>query len=395
MTGATGISCPSASACVAVDSAGQAASFDATTWSAPREVSTVGRRNLVSVSCASPQSCAATDDQGDAVTLQGDAWMVARGLDRPYDSTSAVSCAMTRFCVEVDGHGNALLSGTAGGWRMEAVAGGQPTALSCAASTLCLAVDGAGDAVSFNGVTWSTPAKVDRRAYLSSLSCHGTSLCVAAGSGRATTFDGRSWGSARLVDPAHVIPNSTSVSCPSSRWCALTTDDGWATWSSGRWSGFRRGRVPAVISCASSSFCAGGNAGTFGTVKTFNGHSWGAAKSIDRHNITAISCPTATFCAAVDEVSQVMLYNGRSWTRPRRIDSAGTTTSISCASRSSCMVGDWHGNLVSFDGGGWSRPAKALAHRVVAVSCPSARFCEALDASADAVTVRVIAAGRP
>src|SRR5664280_2530649 len=76
-----------------------------------------------------------------------------------------------------------------------------------------------------------------------------------------------------------------------------------------------------------------------------------AATVIDpRHGRpVAVSCPTATFCAAVDSQGAALTFNGTTWTPPITIgnDYYGGWASVSCPSASFCMaVGD-EGQAVS------------------------------------------------
>jgi hypothetical protein len=91
-----------------------------------------------------------------------------------------------------------------------------------------------------------------------------------------------------------------------------------------------------------------------------------------------LSCPTATFCAAVDGSGNALTYNGTSWTAPTQIDSGNGLASVSCSSATFCVAVDEKGNALTYNGTSWSAPTKI--HGVGgfrAVSCPSATFCGA------------------
>jgi hypothetical protein len=62
----TGVSCPTAKFCLAVDSAGMAFTWNGDKWSPP-ESGDPGH-SLTAVWCTEPQYCVATDKQGFAVT---------------------------------------------------------------------------------------------------------------------------------------------------------------------------------------------------------------------------------------------------------------------------------------------------------------------------------------
>ena len=53
-----------------------------------------------------------------------------------------------------------------------------------------------------------------------------------------------------------------------------------------------------------------------------------------------MSCPSASFCVAVDDDGNAFTYNGSSWSTPSRIDTIGDLTSVSCPSSSFCVAVD-------------------------------------------------------
>jgi hypothetical protein len=80
---------------------------------------------------------------------------------------------------------------------------------------------------------------------------------------------------------------------------------------------------------------------------TFNGVSWSAPANIDpAGQVLSVSCPSASFCAAVGD--NAMTYNGNSWSSPASIDDPNTLISVSCASSSFCAATDGDGNAVTY-----------------------------------------------
>ena len=60
--------------------------------------------------------------------------------------------------------------------------------------------------------------------------------------------------------------------------------------------------------------------------------------------LDSVSCPTASFCVAVDGNGNALTRPGRGarWSGPDNIDPiAGILTSVSCASPSSCVASFW------------------------------------------------------
>jgi hypothetical protein len=143
------------------------------------------------------------------------------------------------------------------------------------------------------------------------------------------------------------------------------------------------------VSCPSSSFCAAVDED--GNALTYNGSAWSSPVAVDAgHNLTMLSCPSASFCMASDGTDAV-IYNGGSWSAPASIEGAnGTVQALSCASSSLCAAVDFTGNSVSnaliYNGSAWSAPDPidpntSMYWGFTSVSCPSASFCMAADAS--------------
>jgi RHS repeat-associated protein len=115
---------------------------------------------------------------------------------------------------------------------------------------------------------------------------------------------------------------------------------------------------------------------------------WGGLATIDSgHSISSVSCPTASFCAAVDTSGYATTFNGTSWTTPSHIDSSHALQAVSCVSSSWCKAVDNAGNALSYNGSTWSAAASIDSTRsITGVSCPTTSFCAAVDASGYATT---------
>jgi hypothetical protein len=110
----------------------------------------------------------------------------------------------------------------------------------------------------------------------------------------------------------------------------------------------------AHVSCATANFCVGTS---YGSVLTFDGKAWSAPTQLvsGGHLLLGVSCPTTTFCMAVDGPrGEVFSFDGSTWSAPRRIDPAagqgvgaeaqyGGLTSVSCTSPTFCMAADSFG----------------------------------------------------
>jgi hypothetical protein len=114
--------------------------------------------------------------------------------------------------------------------------------------------------------------------------------------------------------------------------------------------------------------------------------SWSRTKRIDKVTLgfEAVSCPTTTFCAAVDADDRALTFDGVSWSAPSApLDPSGAQyASISCPSSSFCMVTDENGYATQFNGTTWAAGTKVETPSPLAfisVSCPTSTFCAAVD----------------
>ena len=226
--------------CMAVDNAGNAFSYfgsvgsDGTlgaAWQGPTVVDP--GQSLVAVACTtqgitSPTVadtvCVAVDSVGNAVTFNGGSWSAPVAVD-PGGAPTSVSCADdTVSCVAVDQGGQALAyDGTS--WVTSSIDPGNAlTSVSCPTSALCVAVDAAGNAVTFDGGSWSVPVAVDPGPALTSVSCQADGYCAAVDSGGdvvmhnagATSAYPAGWIGPMPLDPAGSL---SSVSCDDTFFC--------------------------------------------------------------------------------------------------------------------------------------------------------------------------------
>ena len=213
-------------------------------------------------------------------------------------------------------------------------------------------------------------------------------------------------------------PALTALSCASTSLCVATQTDSHAVWVTNPlterpwisnvidWDGMLQ-----AISCPSVSFCAAtdsrGNVAT-STYPRNTQVPWKLAH-IDRGGPTTlvydhspigledISCPSASFCLAVDEEGDVLASRdpagGASKWYSTDVDGTNLIGWVACASSSLCVALDYEGNLVASkhpdagaaawakgkidaaDGGGFS-----------GLTCPSTTLCVAVDAKWNVLT---------
>lgn len=126
------------------------------------------------------------------------------------------------------------------------------------------------------------------------------------------------------------------------------------------------GVVATAASLSSPALAAGG---------------WSAPVNIDGAvAFSSVSCPSASFCAAVDLNGSALTFNGSTWSVPSKIDTSGQgLTSASCVASLLCMAVDGAGNAYAWTGDPPHDVVTALVSSgtLDAVSCASASFCVA------------------
>jgi hypothetical protein len=142
----------------------------------------------------------------------------------------------------------------------------------------------------------------------------------------------------------------------------------------------------SAVSCPTSTFCLAvdGN----GDYLTYDGTSWSHPHTVSGNSLVGVSCTSATFCLAVDSLS-AYIYNGSSWSSPDLLDDTGDIESVSCASPSFCTAVDNTGGIATYDGSavgcGCADPVDP-GQALYSVSCPMSSFCAAVDGSGNVLT---------
>jgi hypothetical protein len=213
-----------------------------------------------------------------------------------------------KFCVAVDGTGNAVIHKRNNTWEAPSaidVGDGGLASVSCATTLFCMAVDGVGNEKRYAYGTWFHAVTIDSGVVLNAVSCPKHTFCVAVDvDGNALTWNGSVWSGPAAIDGGNAL---TAVACPTVTFCAAVDDTGNAL--------------------------------------TYNGTSWSSPSSIDSANaLDSVSCATASLCMAVDDHGNALTYNGTSWSSPSSIDSANALDSVSCHTANFCVAVDSAGN---------------------------------------------------
>ncbi len=309
-------------------------------WSAARRID--AKRDRVAVSCAAPTSCVAVDSAGRAMTYDGrwskPAPVVTGGL-------AAISCPSRTFCVAV---------------------GSAPSATILSAPLI--AVDNHG--------TWSSSSGPEpgTQEVLTGVSCVSSTFCVAAGTylqngspgttAFVQTFDGHSWTVVENQDLTGYASGDTmqGVSCSSTAFCTavgtagdrsdiggLVDVDAGGSWtgtqiSDDRTANFTEGGGLNAVGCPVVNSCVA--AGVEGEVYSYDGHGWTVAVGDPESAITAISCPDASTCLAVDGAGNALIDQTGNWEVARSIDPGHSLRSVSCPTTRFCLSVDTAGRAV-------------------------------------------------
>jgi hypothetical protein len=359
-----------------------------------------------SISCASSTFCAEVDDHGDAFTYDGVTWSAPVRIDETtFDfpiKLNAVSCASSSFCAAVDQLGSAVsYNGTT--WSVPHTIDSDKslTSVSCPTSTFCAAVDREGYVITYNGSTWSLPTLVDAgdAGAAREVPCTSSTFCAIVSPGAAVTYNGSSWSSITSID---IGPSVYGLSCASPTFCVAQGDNGFSpgatiyngsTWSSPSGNGGGNG-----VSCPTSTFCVAVNRGMY---STYTSGTWSTPTALAL-NLVSVSCPSSSYCAAtgvdnavgvgdheVTDAGAVFSYQSGTWSAPAAVDPlGGGAGSVSCATSVSCVAVAGGMDASIYDGIQWTFNSYIDIDNVAlaAVSCPSSTFCMAVNSAGDALT---------
>jgi hypothetical protein len=140
------------------------------------------------------------------------------------------------------------------------------------------------------------------------------------------------------------------------------------------------------VSCPSSSFCMAVDSG--GNVFTESDAAWSAGSQLDGGSgLTSVSCASMSFCAAITSGDTANIYSDGSWSSSTLTGADGNSanlTAVSCPRADYCIAtGDL--DAYTYSGQNWSRGQLIQsANDFTSVSCPTPSFCMAVDSGGDA-----------
>jgi hypothetical protein len=487
----SGVSCPASDACMAVGtyeknyyvSVSLAESWDGSTWTVSPTVNPAGASDtrLAGVSCPTATKCVAVGHVADtngqrtlAEVWNGTTWSVKPTIDPAGFRSSAlaeVSCSSATHCIAVgyfadsEGTQRTLAEAWDGStWSVQTTptpAGSdsaQFEGVSCPTASSCTAVGYSYDidsnalitlAESWNGATWSiqsTPSSTYSE--LRAVSCVAADACTAvgytrAGSGSpqlpiAEALNGSTWSDQATPLPAGAASGSFfGVSCTAANACAAVgsftnqssvtrtlaerwNGSAWSVKSSSNPAGSSGGSFLNRVSCSAANACKA--AGFFRDssfvgetlTEAWNGTSWALKPSpsplaqLLPDELTGVSCTSASSCVAVGVTQRLPssisvpgaplaeVWNGSKWAIKPTPTPSGTTdpylNGVSCSAANACVAVGHATDRTSFvdqtlvemwNGAKWSikpspEPSGSTGTSLDAVSCTSAKACVAV-----------------
>ena len=385
--GIPAVSCVSDQRCFALLSNGTVSRWNGRTWSGFRPVAPA-RAFLRDLSCVpGVRFCLAVGGTGATWVYGPAGWSRAAKLHHETYEAS-LSCVSAQFCLLVTNGRAFRFDGTS--WQgasrgLSAELRYGNSAATCVSPTFCLLV-GEYETFRWDGSRWHGRYG-GPNAYEPGLACASTHLCVlATDEGTMEWVDGV-W---QDVDPGGRSVEFPGASCPDETECLTTIRAGVAIRDASGWSTHyveRAGGDLTDVSCATAGWCMAVDG--FGNAVGRVGGVWRHPDSVDGHRaISAVSCSSRRFCVAVDGadpyyrtktpgVGRAVMYRHGRWRRPAVIDPDFGLTDVACASNRLCVAVDVAGDVVRWNGRRWSAPRRVGA-LFEAVACPTASYCVAV-----------------
>ena len=376
------VACPTATTCLGVGTGG-------TVISTTGGVDTVtngagGGPDFNGISCPSASLCVAADRQVQQLLTSTDPTALHPSftadpikLAGPFDLFEGVSCASTTLCVATDSTGTVYVSndpaGGASTWKAQTLAIGQGSVsgVSCApGSTICVGGYYSVTQHSYGLATSTDPAAGASSWRLDSsptrvtvLTCQSSSLCLAQiGADLDSTTDpaaglGAWTGSPLPSSLATGIPGIAGIACADTAHCVAalnngtiasttTPTGGWASWSiSGRLGAGNFQLDPQdAIACPAGGTCLVANAGDLLTVTVGPPASATSATNLGGFTgIGGLACPATGLCVGSDATGAFVHTTApqgpaAGWTRTRVPARRRLLRGVDCPTTSLCVA---------------------------------------------------------
>jgi hypothetical protein len=274
---------------------------------------------------------------------------------------------------------------------------GYITDVSCATRRFCMAVDDAGFTATYSRGVWHKPVRVAQQA--AKVSCAGKSFCAVLAGNRV--YFRTAHGFSRMPKPS--LPRGAALralSCAGPRHCVALDEDGDVfTFEHGTWT-TASSVVPAEefpdVSCPTTTFCMASFVG--GQVSFLHGTKWGPSRTVlsGQPSFTWGGCSARHLCAVAafgGHHARGRIHRQGHWIPERKIFTTvhgvgPRVHEVSCASKDLCVAVANAGAITSNGHGTWTRVHRISSGFIEAVSCPTDRFCVAVDGSGHAVALK-------
>lgn len=220
------ISCGVSNFCGAAPNLNQVAFLGGSNWEPPATISAA--QGITAIDCTGPTFCITIDGEGNSFAYNGSRWSGNIGA---WGAANQISCVSPSFCVAAEG-GPSVFNGSTWTQPSDIDTQGQLNSVSCASTAFCVMVDSNGAVLTWNGTTFSAPARIateppltgSNASGLTSVSCPTTTFCRAVDSiGRVFAYNGTTWSSGTLIDNGNAL---TSISCPTVSSCVAVDRSG-------------------------------------------------------------------------------------------------------------------------------------------------------------------------
>ncbi len=415
----SGMSCPSASQCTAIDDSGREVTFVPGEPAAPAPVVIDNGLGLRDVSCPSITQCTAITSTGadgiaDALTFNPQSpAAVATTPIHTGGFLDQIACPATNQCSVVlqewgcDSY-EVTFDPSSPGFQTEVpideFTSGCPVghfsfgpllALACPSASRCVAVEGNGSGeITFDPRSPGspTPVTIDAGGWLQAVACPTVSLCVATDDGgHEVTFDP----GAPAANTSAAVDDSAldHVDCPSTQQCTAVDTGGQAVTFAPAAPGHPEPHpvataTPSGLACPTTSQCS--VVQDTGLEVSFDPYAGRASLlSIDRGGpLQAVSCPATTRCTAVGSYGETTFRP----VAPPEPSSVGLGlfpwAGVSCPAASLCVAftREGEGNVSAFDPANpadASLPWPITSSAMSGLVCPSTTLCVAVSGQSE------------
>lgn len=253
-----------------------------------------------------------------------------------------------------------------------------PVSVSCVSASTCYAAAANGTVLmSSRPGMWQTATSLDHGSRLTDISCAGTRPSGDGASGGGPSGGGR------------------SVGGTAARLCAATDSSGKVVLlSDGGWNdpvAIDNGIRLNSVSCPTASFCMAVDSLGYAYEYTGTATHW-TQLPVDPASdaLVSVSCATVDFCVVMARSGTAFTYDHGNWSSVTPPGGFGTPSQVACAGAGAlCAVVFDSGYVATLANGTWSRPTDLSTPGTDAVSCASASAsasttsCVAADAGGD------------